>query len=317
MNNLITPEDRAKNDTKRIIGSLEGAQQGPMVILLAGIHGNEFAGIDAVERVFELLRGRSDQLRGKVLAVRANLKALEQNVRYIDEDMNRIWFPSIIEQIRSSSERDIDSSERLEIKRLLRVLDEVESRSDQPVVLADIHTFSAQGSMFTLPNRDNRQIDLLSKIYAPMVLGVGESLRGTALKYYSNEGMLSFALEGGQHQNRLTEYNITASLMILLSAVGCIDGDDFSEMEEFRAHLKSQTQRLPIKTELVYQHIIEEEDEFEMRPGYKNFQPIKKGEWLASDQDGKIVAQCDGFVLMPLYQNQGNDGFFIIQELEE
>ena len=317
MNNLITPEHRTKNDKERIIGSLEGTQEGPLVIFLAGMHGNESAGIDAVEQVLHLLRGRTHQLAGKVLAVRANLRALKRNVRYIDEDMNRIWFPSIIEQLRASSERDIESSERLEIKRLLRILDRIEAHSDQPVILADIHTFSAQGSMFTLPNRDDRQIELLSKIYAPMVLGVGESLRGTALKYYSNKGMLSFALEGGQHQNRLTEYNITASLMILLSAAGCIRDDDFSKMDEFQTHLASQTQRLPVKTELVYQHIIEDGDDFEMKPGFKNFQPIKKGEWLASDQNGKIVAQCDGYVLMPLYQNQGNDGFFIIQELEE
>jgi succinylglutamate desuccinylase len=62
--------------------------------------------------------------------------------------------------------------------------------------------------------------------------------------------------------------------------------------------------------------MIEPGDDFRMRPGYQNFQPVKKGEWLANDQDGKIVARCDGYILMPLYQSQGDDGFLIIQEHE-
>jgi succinylglutamate desuccinylase len=314
MDHLIAPKDRTKTASKRIIGSRNGEREGPLVIVLAGMHGNELAGVAAVEKVLDKLEQSAGPFAGKVLAIRANLAALEQEMRYIDEDMNRIWFPSIIEQIRSTPEHAIESSERLEIKRLLRILDQVENETSYPTILADIHTCSAEGSMFTLPNRSPDEIELLTKIYAPMVLGIGESLRGTALKYYHGQGLLSFALEGGQHQNNLTADNITASLMVLLEAAGCIERASYPDIEDFRAHLKKQTQKLPVKTELVYQHIIEEGDDFRMRPDYRNFQPIKKGEWLASDQDGKIVAQCDGYILMPLYQSQGDDGFFVIKE---
>lgn len=316
MDHLIAPEDRTRTASKRIIGSLNGEEHGPLVILMAGMHGNELAGVTAVENVLRKIEQSAAPFCGKILAIRANLAALEKNVRYIDEDMNRIWFPSIIEQIRSTSEHALESSERLEIKRLLHILDQLENQTSHPTILADIHTFSAEGSMFTLPNRSPDEIELLSKIYAPMVLGIGESLRGTALKYYHGRGLLSFGLEGGQHKNSLTEDNITALLMVLLQSAGCIAGNDYPEIEDCRAHLRQQTQQLPVKTELVYQHIIEEGDDFQMRPDYRNFQPIKEGEWLASDQDGKIVAQCDGYILMPLYQSQGNDGFFIIKEEE-
>ncbi|HLR24809.1 MAG TPA: hypothetical protein VK112_03005, partial [Fodinibius sp.] len=105
--------------------------------------------------------------------------------------------------------------------------------------------------------------------------------------------------------------------MLLLEALCCISEKSVRNMEEYRSYLKSYTQRLPVKTELVYQHIIEEGDRFEMQPGYKNFQPVKEGEWIAADQDGKILAQCDGYILMPLYQDQGDDGFFIIREITE
>jgi len=181
------------------------------------------------------------------------------------------------------------------------------------VILADVHTFSAEGWMFAITSSAPRQRKLLSNLQVPLVFGIEESLRGTALGYYQKQGFISFGLEGGQHDNELTEFNTTAALVLLLQAVGCIEKQYVEEIQEFENHLKRHTQKLPVETELVYQHIIEPGDEFKMRPGYKNFQPVKKGEWLASDQNGRIEARCDGYILMPLYQNQGNDGFFIIK----
>lgn len=60
-------------------------------------------------------------------------------------------------------------------------------------------------------------------------------------------------------------------------------------------------------------HAIKKGDNFVMQPGYKNFQPVKKGEILATDKNGAISAQEDGLILMPLYQKQGNDGFFLVK----
>ncbi|SHF31318.1 succinylglutamate desuccinylase [Fodinibius roseus] len=319
MNPMIT-EHKTDVASNRTIGSLKGQQEGPLVVLLTGMHGNEYIGVQAVEEVLGILKETDGLARGEVLAIRANLTALKHKVRYIDEDMNRIWFPSIIKKIRSTPEESLSSTERVEVKGLLRILDQVEIQHDSSAtIMVDIHTFSAEGSMFTLPDQDPGQIDLLSEIYAPMVLGIGRSLHGTALKYYQKRGLFSFGLEGGQHENSMTKQNIIASVMLLLRAVGCIDSGEYRPdmMEDFQKHLKSQTHHLPVRTELVYQHLIEEGDQFKMRPGYKNFQPVKEGQWLASDRNGRIVAQCDGYVLMPLYQRQGREGFFIIKEQDD
>ena len=69
-------------------------------------------------------------------------------------------------------------------------------------------------------------------------------------------------------------------------------------------------------SELLYVHPIAADDDFVMHPGFKNFQPIAKGELLASDKNGEIKAKQDGRILMPLYQKQGEDGFFLIQTVE-
>jgi len=316
MNNLATTDFATELSEKRIIGSIEGDPGGPTVVVLAGMHGNEPAGVSAATNILNKLKGVGPSINGQLLLIRANIRALEQGVRYIDEDMNRLWFPSIIENLREAPEEKIESSERIEIKQLLTIFDRLKAQSDQPVILADLHTFSADGYMFTISSTDPRQRQLLANLQVPMVFGIGESLRGTALRYYQKQGFISFGLEGGQHQHELTEGNITSALMLLLQAVGCIQQQYVSEIRDYRQYLKSQTKHLPVETELVYQHIIEPGDNFKMRPGYQNFQPVKKGEWLANDKDGKIVARCDGYILMPLYQSQGNDGFFIIKEHE-
>jgi succinylglutamate desuccinylase len=48
---------------------------------------------------------------------------------------------------------------------------------------------------------------------------------------------------------------------------------------------------------------------------YNNFDPIAKGEVLAYDKNGPIKSPYGGLILMPLYQKQGDDGFFVIQEI--
>ncbi|WP_445664453.1 hypothetical protein [Fodinibius sp. AD559] len=308
----IAPE----TEGDRILGTIEGDPGGPTVVLVTGLHGNESAGVDAAQNILEMLDGIRPRINGRLVILRANLPALEHNVRYLDEDMNRLWFPSIIEKVRDMPEARIKSNERRQMKQLLPILDDIEERSDGPVVLADVHTFSAEGSMFSITSSDPRQRELLSNLYVPMVFGIEKSLRGTALGYYQDQGFISFGLEGGQHENELTEYNITASLLLLLHAVGSIEKQYVEKIKEYERHLKQHTQHLPVETELVYQHIIDPGDGFAMRPGYSNFQPIKKGEWLANDNEGKIIAQTDGYILMPLYQRQGNDGFFIIKENE-
>jgi succinylglutamate desuccinylase len=304
-------------ETTRTIGRIDGSEDGPTIIIFAGIHGNEPAGIEALEKLFSNLEDQEKYFKGKVVGVRANERALLEGVRFVDEDMNRIWFPSIIDKIKRTPSESLKSSERKEIKELLGILKREipdESETEHPVIFVDVHSFSAQGEMFAITARKQNHIDLLTSMHVPMIFGIEEALRGTTLQYFQETGYITFALEGGNHQNKLTVANNTAALMLLVAAAGNLSPEQIPDYEEYQRHLMQQNNKLPSSVEFVYQHIIEEGDDFKMRPGYTNFQPIKKGEWLANDVNGQIRAQCDGFILMPLYQKQGDDGFFIVRE---
>ena len=54
-----------------------------------------------------------------------------------------------------------------------------------------------------------------------------------------------------------------------------------------------------------------------LKPGFKNFDKVKEGDLLAKDKRGPIFAKKSGFLLMPLYQKEGNDGFFIVNQADQ
>jgi len=53
-----------------------------------------------------------------------------------------------------------------------------------------------------------------------------------------------------------------------------------------------------------------------MKEGYRGFQVIEAGETIALDKDGPVTAPERGRLLMPLYQEQGNDGFFLVRRVK-
>jgi len=304
-------------ESQRIIGRIEGKKPGKTLIVFGGIHGNEPAGVEALERVIEILNEKQPDFKGTFIAVRGNLTALKQNVRYLDEDMNRIWFPSIIDKIRRTPAADIDCVERREIKELLGILDEYFGPGMAgKAIFVDLHTFSAPGCMFSLAPRDQNHLEWLEPLQIPIIFGIEKTLHGTALKYIQDFGDVAFGIEGGQHEAPQAVENHVSALFLLLRELGCITTEQVPEIEEYRKNLIGENKNLPKYVELVYQHIVEPEDEFKMREGFSNFQEIRAGEWLACDRNGKIIAQSDGYILMPLYQEKGNDGFFIVQECE-
>tara|TARA_R100001460_G_scaffold108366_1_gene159246 strand:+ start:1463 stop:2431 length:969 start_codon:yes stop_codon:yes gene_type:complete len=302
---------------KRIIGKIEGKKPGPTIIALAGVHGNEPTSIKAVEHVLEKVTGLEDKFNGTFIGIRGNLEALSKGERFIDEDMNRIWFTSILDKVRRTPFGEILTAERRETKAVLEIIDPIilNENKNETVIFADLHTFSAETGLFAISSREKKNVDLLSKLNVPLIFGIEKALHGTALKYIQSTGNIGFAFEAGMHFSESAEFNATAGIYALLNASGCLDLSHIPDYEPYHDFLAQQTAGLPKKVEFIYKHIIEEDDEFVMRPGFKNFDKIKKGDWLANDKLGRIEAQAEGYILMPLYQEQGDDGFFIVKDL--
>ena len=126
---LPTPLSRSvERGVERCLGHLRAHELGPTVIVTGSIHGNEPAGRQALCRVFEKL-DRRGLLRGQLLGLTGNVRAMMRGCRFLERDLNRNWTGDYFEKLRKSSvnhlkAEDLEQSELLgEFARVLRDCD--------------------------------------------------------------------------------------------------------------------------------------------------------------------------------------------------
>ncbi len=305
---------------ERVIGRYTGKEKGPLLICFGGMHGNEPAGVRALQIMFKMLEveplsNPGFQFRGRLLGLRGNVRAQEAGKRYIVKDLNRQWTPENVERVLHSPIEELDA-EDLELREnILLIRKEIEDFQPAKVVVLDIHTTTAFGGIFSIATKDPESLRIAKELHAPVIMGLLEGIQGTSLHYFTDKNMgcrcVPVAFEAGQHLESLSINRAIAALTNCMRTIGCVRVEDVENRHD--KLLIEFSKGLPKVAELKYVHHIRPGAGFKMVPGYKNFQPVKKGQLLAYDSNGPIYAPTDGLILMPLYQPQGEDGFFIIK----
>ncbi len=309
---------------ERIIGRYTGEEDGPLLIVFGGMHGNEPAGIKALELMFKMLEvepitNPRFQFRGRLLGLRGNLRALAAGERFIHKDLNRQWTPENVARIKHAKPEELDS-EDLEMKEVLEVIEaEIADQQPQKMVILDLHTTTAYGGIFSIPTTDPESVRIAIELHAPVIKGMLNGIHGTSLHFFNSQNFapetVAVCFESGQHQEHLSTNRAIAAITNCMRTIGCIDAEHVENQHD--SLLIEYSKGLPQIAELVEAHSILPRDDFEMMPNYKNFQKVKKGELLARNRFGDIHASADGLILMPLYQKQGDDGFFLIKTIIE
>ncbi|MBI5851923.1 MAG: succinylglutamate desuccinylase/aspartoacylase family protein [Planctomycetes bacterium] len=292
----------------RILGTVDSGRPGPTFLAQGGIHGNEPAGVAALERVLATISERKLTIAGRIVACRGNLLALHGARRYVERDLNRQWLPESIARLRAKEPRD-DRAEDKEQRELLALYEQCWDARRGPLVFLDLHTSSAPGSPFscmadTLPNR--RITDALP---IPMILGLEECIDGAVMEWFNQRGQIAIAVEGGQHDAPATIDNLESAVWLTLAASGVVARQDV-DIAFHEARLREATNGTPHVVEVTWRHAITPLDRFAMVPGYVSFQPVEKGDLLGHDRNGPVRARARGMVLLPLYQGLGEDGYF-------
>jgi succinylglutamate desuccinylase len=314
----------------RLIGSFSHGLPGALVVVLGAVHGNEIAGVRAIEEVLALLDGEARRnpqwpFAGKLLGLIGNRRALAARQRFVAKDFNRIWTPPNLRRIsQATAEAALDEEDR-EVAELLALLHaELLAGRYDVLVLLDLHTTSAQGGIFCIPTDASASLRLAKALHAPVILDLFDGVEGTLLAYATGnhfaiggypQRAVGVAFEAGQHDDPRSVSHCVAAILNTLRAAGCFD-DETLAATPHDAVLRTYADGLPKVTRLRHVHAIRPGDAFRMRPGYVNFQPVEKGEHLADDVTGAIYAPLDGRILMPLYQPQGTDGFFIVEDVK-
>jgi succinylglutamate desuccinylase len=302
----------------RVLGRWGQAGPGqPLLVVFGGLHGNEPAGVLAAERVLARLGSGAIDVRGEVVFVAGNRGALARGVRFVDRDLNRAWTPGGVARLRiAAAEGPGPSADREdeEQRELLEVIDELTRTSSGAVYALDLHTTSGAGGAFvtTADSLDNR--DLAQALRVPLVLGLEELLDGTLHDYLDRRGCITVAFEAGQHDDLRSVDRAEAAVWLTLATIGMVSEARCAEVGTSRRRLDREGLRHPPVLEMRHRHGIAPDDQFRMDPGYQNFSKVQRGQGLARDRHGRVRAPERGRILMPLYQAQGNDGYFLVRE---
>ena len=308
----------------RTIGTFTGSQHGALIIVIGAMHGNEPVGVHALKHLFEMFEKEKTHnsnfiFEGRLVGFIGNKEAFSRQKRFINVDLNRQLLPENIEALRRYPPQYKANFEDVELLELLQDIDyQILTYKPSRLIVLDIHSTSAEGGIFTIVGDAAPSLDLAMQLHTPVVRGMIGSVGGSTLHYFTEKNMhlptIALAFEAGQHDEILSINRAFTWIMGVLQAIKAISPDDLSFTDNHI--LKNYSRDLPKIVELIYAHHIVPSDNFEMLPNFKNFQPIQKGDILARDRHGDIVSPHDCRILMPLYQPQGSDGFFLINDIK-
>lgn len=313
------PASNLFSTVNRVIGDRAG-RTGPTLVFFGGIHGNEPAGVLALQRVFEQLDSENIELKGRVLGLAGNLPALRSNQRYISKDLNRIWNKQFTERFRNeileteNSEPEISSiseyKDQIELFKIIQPL----LTNDSQTYFFDLHTTSSNSVPFFGINDQLNNRNFAFRFSVPTVLGIEEYLEGPLLSYLNDFGNVAMAFEAGQHEDPESVEIHTSFIYLAMLEAGVVTERDIRDVALYRKRLDTAEPSERV-FEVIFRKKISPEDQFRMKPGYRNFMNVAKGDVLAEDKDGPVKSTFSGKIFMPLYQVTGDDGFFIVRRV--
>ncbi len=325
------------DETNRVLIRLRGSKPGPALLVVGSLHGNEPAGRLAVARVSAQLHAASETENfglecGDLMGVVGNLAALGIERRYIDSDLNRGWTEARLSELMM---RGAQTAEEHEMKAIYELTLSFGASARGPLTLLDLHSTSGESPPFASITNLERDLDLVSTLPVPVVLGIDTHLHGTFLEYMQDHNYAGTVFEGGQHDDPLTVDHNEAVIWLLLEQQGMLvaSSESIVGTRVRWAHeiLECAGKALPSLLRIEYRYPLDTEAamrpdpvlsngsgssaDFRMCPGFRSFQEVQLGQLLAHHKDREIRSDRQGRILMPLYQAQGDDGFFLMSEL--
>lgn len=312
---VITAPPETEVEPGRVLGRVGGERPGPVLLVVGALHGNEPAGVLAGRRVLAALRERAPAIDGEVVFFVGNLQALATGDRFVDRDLNRMWLPERVETVEHVADTTDLISEDRELRDLWAGIRSELDRARHGAILLDLHTSSAPGCPFMTVGDTLRNRTFALHFPLPLILGLEEQIDGPLLEFLNNLGLVTLGVEAGQHDAPSSVDFMESAIWIALYAAGMLREDDVPGLAAHRERLAAAARGVPRVIEVRHRHPIGPHDLFRMRPGFRNFQAVRRGDVLAEDRYGEVRAREDGLMLLPLYQGKGDDGFFLSREV--
>jgi hypothetical protein len=251
---------------------------------------------------------------GNLHFILGNINALNKGIRFEDVDLNRLWRKETIDELLKNN--GVTSRESKEQKELFDVIKTIVKNDMGPFYFIDLHTTSAASVPFITISDSLNNRKFSSNFPIPVVLGIEEFLDGPLLTFINEYGHIALGFEGGSHDAASSIRNCEAFIWKCLVHSKCLDRSQLQDYLNY-VHLLSDLCCKYQFFEIKYRYEIGKGEKFLMRPGFENFEPVHKEDLLAISNGKEIKAPRTGRIFMPLYQELGEDGFFILKKISK
>ncbi len=256
-----------------------GKKSGKTLAIFAGVHGNEKAGVLALEKILKNIK----ILKGKVYFVFANIQAIEKNTRYIEKNLNRCFLEGNIG----------DTYEDKRARELMPILDECD-------VLLDLHASPTKKTTpFVICERNS--LDIVKNLDFEIIsFGWNDIEPGATDGYMLKQGKIGICLECGSWHESENNINLAEqSVYQFLQYFGVIQ-----EREKFSRRQQKFLQ--------VQKAVLKETNNFNFFRSFYDFERLKENELIATDGEKEYRAKKNECIIFANPKKKIGEEVFIL-----
>lgn len=264
---------------------ITGEKPGPTLAIFAGVHGNETAGVFALQDLLPKITIP----KGKLYLVFANPPAIKANVRMLEKNLNRCF----------SGDNTGTSYEDNRARELMVVLDECDA-------LLDLHMFyDDDGQPFAICEDDS--IELASKFDVDIIsTNWSEVEPGGTDSYMYHQGKVGICIECGPI-SKAAQYKDFAinTIYQFLEYYGMAD-----RIVEYSVS--------PKRIIRAKQAVFKTSKDFVLSQNLGNFDRLSEGQVVAVDETTKYTSKAGECIIFPHYNARvGEEAYIIGEELPD
>ena len=255
------------------------ADDGPTVGVIGALHGNETAGLRAIERIVAEPSPLLERMRrGKLVLVHGNPRATEQKRRYSrgGADINRLFGYSYVDDLAPEA-WTYEHHRALELRPLLESLD----------ALIDLHSASQPTVPFAVSDRAPGAIALARKTGCRVTYGwdgPGMLMEHVSIGMFVAQGKPALSVECGQHDDPDTPKQAEDVLTRFLGALGVTDHDTSAGSGTAYE---------------MFGRVVKPTREFELTREFSSFDRLAPGDVLGAGEGVTISVDREAYLLLP------------------
>lgn len=279
------------------VASADGEMGRPLVGVIGALHGNEPAGLRAIERLLEDPSGLDSRLRdGTVVFVHGNPRATEQGRRFTEggADLNRLFGYAYLETLAREA-WTYEHHRALELRPLLAELD----------ALVDLHSASQPASPFAVCDGTKEGLALARKTGCRVCFGFdgpGMLMSHVSIGALVARGKPALSVECGQHDAPEAADAAYDVMTRFLGALGVTD------------HPPAET---PGPTYELFARVVKPTNEFRLTREYASFDRLEPGDVLGAGEGVTVTVDEEVYLLLPTPKaDRGEDIVYLARRVD-